>query len=198
MNTRRGAGWAGILLLLAGPAPAGDFWKPFLGGALSGLAVHEGAHLALDLAFDADPRLKGVHFGPLPFFALTHRAGIPPRHEALISGAGFVSQHIWAEVVLSRRQADEPLSNFRKGVLAFHLGTSAAYAGAALARHGPFERDTRGLGDATGTDERLIGALVLAPAAFDAWRCLRPRSEAAKWGARISKAAFLGFIAFKS
>ena len=77
------------------------------------------------------------------------------------------------------------------------MATSVAYAGAAFARYGPYERDTRGIADATGTDERLIGALVLAPAAFDTWRYLRPNSKAARWGSRLSKAAFLGVLLFK-
>lgn len=183
---------------LAQKAPGGDFWKPFAAGAVSGFAIHEASHLTLDLVFDAEPRLKGVHFGPLPFFAVTHRSGLPPRREALISGAGFFSQHVFAEAALSRQTPGESLSTFEKGGLAFHVAASAAYAGAALARYGPFERDTRGIADATGSDERLIGVLVLAPAVFDTWRFLRPNSKTARWGSRLTKAAFLGVIAFKN
>ena len=106
------------------------------------------------------------------------------------------SQHLTAEWILSRRAANEPLSAYEKGVLAFHLGASAAYAGAALARYGPFERDTRGIADATRKDERVIGALVLAPAAFDAWRYLRPRSRLARWASRASKIGFISVLAF--
>lgn len=188
---------AAVLLLLGPSARAGDFWKPFLTGATSGFLVHEASHLALDLAFDAGPYVTGVRFGRVPFFAIAHDADTAPRYEALISGAGFVSQQVWTEAALSRRPEGQTLSNFNKGVLAFHVATSVAYAGAALARYGPFERDTRAIADATNTDERLIGALVLAPAVFDSWRYLRPRSRAAKWGSRLSKAAFLGAIALK-
>lgn len=176
---------------------ASGFWKPFLGGAASAFALHEGSHLALDVAFDAGPRLKGVSFGPLPFFAITHRSNLPPGREALISGAGFVSQHIGSEAIFSTRPAGAALSPFEKGMLAFHVGTSLAYAGAAFSRYGPYERDTRGVADATGSDERLVGALVLAPAAFDTWRAFRPESRTARWGSRLSKAIFLGVIAFK-
>lgn len=49
-----------LLLLIAPPARAGGFWKPFIAGTASGFAIHEGNHLILDLAFDAEPRLKGV------------------------------------------------------------------------------------------------------------------------------------------
>ena len=187
-----------MLLLLGSPARAGDFWKPVLAGVASGFVAHEASHLGFDLAFDAKPRLKGVRFGSIPFFAVAHDADTPPRQEALISGAGFLSQYIWTEIALSHRPAAQSLSNFSKGVLAFHVATSVAYAGAAFARYGPFERDTRGIADATGTDERLIGAVVLAQAAFDSWRYLRPQSRAARWGSRLSKAAFIGVITLKN
>lgn len=188
---------AGLLCLFALPAQAGGFWKPFLAGALTGFAVHEGSHLALDIAFDAEPRLKGVSFGPLPFFAVTHRGNLSAGREALVSGAGFFSQHLTSEIILSRRAEGAALSNFEKGALAFHVATSVAYAGAAFSRYGPFERDTRGIADSTGADERLIGALVLAPAAFDTWRYLRPHSRIARWGSRLAKVGFLGVLAFK-
>jgi len=178
-------------------ARAGDFWKPFIAGVASGFVIHEGSHLILDLAFDTQPRLTGVHFGPIPFFALTHSNKTPPHEEALISGAGFFSQHVTSEIVLTRRAPGDDISPFEKGLLAFHVATSVGYAGAAFARYGPEERDTRGIADATGTDERVIGALVLAPAAFDTWRYLRPNSKAARWGSRLSKAAFLAVILFR-
>lgn len=185
-----------LLGAAASPAAAGSFWKPFVAGAASGFAIHEASHFVLDVAFDTDPRLKKVTFGPLPFFAITHRSGGDPRKEAFISGAGFVSQQASSEWILSRRHAGEKVSAFEKGVLSFHVATSTAYAGAALARYGPFERDTRGIADATMTDERLVGVLVLAPAVFDAWRYFRPQSKAARWGSRLSKVAFLGLLAF--
>lgn len=188
---------AAAFLLLPLSARASDFWKPFLAGAASGFVVHESSHLAFDIALDAQPRLKGVHFGPIPFFAVTHRNGLPERREAVISGAGLFSQHVWSEIDLSRQSSAERIAPFSKGVLAFHIATSVAYAGAAFARYGPYERDTRGIADSIGSDERLIGALVLTPAVFDTWRYLRPHSRAAKWGSRLAKIAFVGVIAFK-
>lgn len=196
---RSSSGLAGLALSLAlvPGARAGESWRPFLFGVTAGFVIHEGSHLALDVAFDAGPRLKGVSFGPIPFFAVTHRSNLKPRHEALISGAGFFSQHVVSEGALSRRGANDRLSAFEKGALAFHLATSVAYAGAAFSRYGPYERDTRGIADALGSDERFIGALVLAPAVFDTWRYLRPNSKAARWSSRIAKAGFLGALAFK-
>ena len=195
--TRRALLALGLLIALTPPARAGGFWKPFLAGAASGFAIHEGSHLLFDAAFDAGPRLKGVSFGPIPFFAVTHRNGLPSNQEALISGAGFLSQQVTSEIVLTRRGPGDDVSPFEKGLLAFHVATSVAYAGAAFTRYGPHERDTRGIADATGTDERVVGALVLAPAVFDAWRYKRPNSRTAKWGSRLSKVAYLGVILFK-
>jgi hypothetical protein len=189
---------AALILAFGGAeAAATDSWKSFLAGAAVGFGVHETSHLAFDVAFDAEPRIKGVRFGPIPFFAITHRNGLPARQEAWISGAGFLSQHAVTEVILSRRAPGQTLSAFGKGALAFHVATSIAYAGAALSKYGPYERDTRGLATATRTDERWVGALVLAPAAFDVWRGLRPDSAAAKWLSRLSKIGYVSFIAFK-
>jgi hypothetical protein len=181
----------------SGEVEAADSWKSFLAGAAVGFALHETSHVAFDVAFGAEPRVKAVHFGPIPFFAITHREGLPERREAWISGAGFLSQHITAEVILSRRASGHSLSHFAKGALAFHVATSVAYSGAAFSKYGPHERDTRGIATATRTDERLVGALVLAPAAFDTWRAFRPDSGVAKWGSRVAKIGYLGFIAMR-
>lgn len=197
---REGLAFAFLCLVPLGrgsEAHAKESWGRFALGAAAGFAIHEGSHTALDLAFDAGPRLKTVHFGPLPFFAITHRSDLPPGREAWISGAGFLSQHVGAEVILSSRGPTERLSSYEKGFVAFHVATSLAYAGAAFARYGPYERDTRGIASAVSSDERVVGALVLAPAVFDAWRAVRPQSRTARWGSRLSKAAFLGFIALK-
>ena len=78
-----------------------------------------------------------------------------------------------------------------KGVLAFNVATSAAYAGAAFARTGPHERDTRGIADAARIDERWVGAMMLAPAVLDAWRYLHPEARWAAWTSRGLKAGFV-------
>ena len=61
----------------------------FLAGSAIGLGLHEGGHLLFDAIFDAQPALAGVHFGPIPFFAITHRNDLSPRREFTISSAGF-------------------------------------------------------------------------------------------------------------
>jgi hypothetical protein len=160
----------------------------FLTGAALGLAVHEGGHVLFDTVFDASPQIKGVRFGPVPFFAITHRAGLSPRREFTISSAGFWMQDLSSEWLLNKRpslrEAHAPLE---KGVLAFNVLNSAGYACVAFARAGPFERDTRGMAESIGVDERAIGALVLAPAVLDAIRYFKPEARWAKWASRAAK-----------
>ena len=64
---------------------------------------------------------------------------------------------------------------------------STGYAFVAFARAGPFERDTRGMADSIGVDERAIGAVVLAPAVFDAIRYFKPEARWAMWASRAAK-----------
>jgi hypothetical protein len=160
----------------------------FLAGAGLGLVMHEGGHLLFDVAFDASPRVTGVRFGPFPFFAITHRGDLSPRREFTISSAGFWIQDLSSEWLLTRRPAlrngHAPIA---KGVLAFNVLNSTGYAFVAFARAGPFERDTRGMADAGGVDERAIGAIVLAPAVLDAIRYFKPEARWAKWASRAAK-----------
>ena len=160
----------------------------FVAGGALGLAAHEGGHLLLDVLFDADPGLRRVEFHGLPFFAITHRSGLPAAQEFAVSAAGFWVQQAGSEWLLTRRPnlrgERAPLA---KGFLAFHVLASASYAGAALFRTGPAERDTLGMASASGLDERWIAPVVLAPALFDAWRYYRPGSRRAVWLARAAK-----------
>lgn len=125
-----------------------------------------------------------MDFHGIPFFAITHRSG-SLRQEFAISSAGFWVQHAGDEWLLSRRpmlrRERAPLA---KGMLAFNLLASAAYAGAAFAKTGPVERDTRGIAAGARIDERWVGAVVLAPAVLDAWRYYHPRSKWAVWTSR--------------
>jgi len=157
-----------------------------------GFGAHEGAHLALDIAFDADPSLQRVEFHGIPFFAVTHRADLSGRRELAISSAGFTVQHVGSEWILTRRPALRgERAPMLKGMLGFNLATSAAYAGVAFARTGPYERDTRGIASAARIDERWVSAMVLAPAALDAWRYFHPH---AKWAAWTSRGAKIGMV----
>ena len=149
------------------PVSAGKF---LAGGAL-GLAAHESGHLVFDAIFDAGAGLRKVDFHGIPFFAITHRSGLPRHQEFTISSAGFWVQHGENEWLLSRRRglrhASAPLA---KGVFAFNVLASVAYSGAAFGKSGPAERDTRGMAESARIDERWIGAMILAPALLDGWR----------------------------
>jgi hypothetical protein len=166
--------------------PAVETGKFFAGAALA-LAAHESGHLLFDVIFDADVNLKGVHLGPLPFFAIAHRAGLPGREEFTISSAGFWIQEGTTEWLLTTRPGIRgENAPFAKGVLAFDVLTSFGYGTVALFKAGPPERDTRGM-SAIGVDERAIGALIMAPAAFDVVRYFLPEARWAKWASRAAK-----------
>lgn len=164
----------------------------FLAGGALGLAAHEGGHLLFNVAFDADPSLTRVDFHGIPFFAISHRADLPRRQEFVISSAGFWVQHAGSEWILSRRpRVRSERAPIAKGILAFNVLASGAYAGAAFARTGPGERDTRGMAVTSRLDERWIGALILAPAVLDAWRYYRPDVAWIKWASRAVKAGMV-------
>lgn len=160
----------------------------FVAGAAIGLGAHEAGHLFFDVLFDADPGLRAVDFHGIPFFAITHRGDLSAAKEFTISSAGFWVQNATNEWLLTRRPhlrgEHAPLA---KGLFAFNVLASAAYAGAAFARTGPAERDTLGMAVTADVDERWIGAVVLAPAAFDMWRYFKPESRAAIWLSRAAK-----------
>jgi hypothetical protein len=148
--------------------------------------------VAVDLAFGEKPGLRKVDFHGLPFFAVTHSSGLPPRHEFAISSAGFWVQNAENEWLLTRRPGLRHEGGpFTKGVFAFNVLASVAYAGAAFGKTGPVERDTRGMADSARVDERWIGTLVLAPAVLDAWRYFHPN---AKWAAWTSRGVKIGMV----
>ena len=168
----------------------------FLAGAAVGLAAHESGHLLFDGIFDANPRIKKVSFHGVPFFAITHDAGLSPRQEFIIDSAGFWVQEATNEVILSRRpNLRRERAPFLKGLFVFNVGTSIAYAGAAFARTGPVERDTRGMADALRWKEPYVGLLILIPAVLDAIRFYHPEQRWAAWGSRAAKIGGVVLIA---
>jgi hypothetical protein len=168
----------------------------FFAGAAIALAAHEGGHLFFDTIFDAHPFVEGVHLGPFPFFAISHPAGTSPRQEFTISSAGFWVQEATDEWMLTKRPhlRDEhaPLA---KGMLAFNVLNSVGYGIVAMARIGPYERDTRGMAASIGVDERAIGVIVMAPAILDAYRYYRPNSRWAIWASRAAKVGSVLLVA---
>jgi hypothetical protein len=161
----------------------------FLAGGGVGLLAHESGHLFFDGVFQAHAGVKKVSFHGVPFFAITHDSGLSPRREFIIDSAGFWVQEMTNEVLLTRRpnlrHESAPLT---KGVFAFNVLASMAYAGAAFARTGPDERDTRGMAESLRWKEPYVGLLILAPAILDAVRFYHPNARWATWGSRSSKA----------
>jgi hypothetical protein len=159
----------------------------FFAGAALGLGLHESAHVIADEAFGANPGVRKVSAGFIPFFAITHEPVTPPK-EFIISSAGFWAQHVGSEIVLSRHpQLRAEHAPVLKGLLAFNIVTSVIYSGAAFVRHGPAERDTRGIALSASVDEPWVGVTVLAPALLDAARYYRPNSRGLRWASRAAK-----------
>ena len=161
----------------------------FFGGAAVGLGLHESGHVLFDAAFEASPGVRKVSAGFLPFFAITHHP-VTPLKEFTISSAGFWVQHGGSEWLLVQhpdlRHED---AAFTKGLLAFNVLTSVGYAGAAFARRGPAERDTRGMALSADIAEPWVGVTILAPAVLDAARYYRPQSRSLRWASRTAKIA---------
>ena len=167
---------------------AGKRIASFLAGGAIGLGTHETGHVIADVALGERPGLRKVDFHGVPFFAITHRSRLPHAKEFTISSAGFWVQHAENELLLVHRpQLRRERAPLAKGVFAFNVLASVAYAGAAFAKTGPGERDTRGMAASARVDERVIGALVLTPALLDAWRYFHRDARAAAWASRAVK-----------
>jgi hypothetical protein len=159
----------------------------FLAGAGGAFLEHEGGHLLFDAIFDAHPYVKSIHFGAIPFFAVAHEP-ISPRREFVVSSAGFWTQEATSEWLLTRRpNFRREHAPFEKGAFAFDILTSVGYGTVAMFKAGPVERDTHGIADSIGVDERAIGAIVMAPALLDAYRYFNPESRWARWTSRLVK-----------
>lgn len=168
-----------------------------LGGAATGLGLHELGHILAGASVGAELRLKKVDFKGIPFFAITHVANLSRRQEYAVSAAGFWAQYAASEWILSANpNLRSEKRRFQEGVLAFHIGTSLMYAGAAFAKAGPYERDTRGMAESLGISERWIGVLVLLPAVLDTYRYFHPDAEWAAWASRGVKLTMVG-LTFK-
>ena len=97
-------------------------------------------------------------------------------------------QHGLSEYVFARHpKLRDEQALVLKGLLAFNILTSVAYSGAAFARTGPDERDTRGMALSAGVDEPVIGAVILVPAILDAARYFGKDSRWIVWGSRAVK-----------
>jgi hypothetical protein len=149
--------------------------------------MHESGHVLFDGVFSAGVTIRRVHLGAIPFFAVSHRSGLPAREEFTISSAGFWVQEASDEWLLGEhpdlRHEHAP---FLKGVFAFNVLNSVGYSAVAFARTGPSERDTRGIAG-IGLDEPVVGAVLLAPAVLDTYRYFTPDARWAVWASRAIK-----------
>jgi hypothetical protein len=169
---------------------AGDVAQFLLGGAL-GLGLHESGHVIAGAALGANPGVKGIRYGFIPFFAITHDP-VSPAREYTISSAGFWVQSITSEWLLTRRpNLREEHATVAKGVLAFDVLASAVYGVAGMAHIGPPERDTRSMAVSLRANEAWVGTVVMAPAIFDTWRYLRPDAKFPRWASRVSKVSLV-------
>jgi hypothetical protein len=189
-----------LIFLVATPAVAQQdsgaekFGKVLLGGA-AGLGLHETGHLIANWAFEEKVRVKKVDYKGIPFFALSHAPDLSPRREYVVSSAGLWTQYLYSEHIFAHHpNLKDEESPFRKGMLTFHVVTSLVYAGAALGRTGPVERDTRGMATSRRIDERWIGVMVLAPALLDVYRYFNPNAHWAAWTSRGVKMGSVALV----
>lgn len=169
--------------------------KKFFPGAFSGFLGHESGHIIMNLALSTHVFLKSVHYGPIPFFTIQPGRYLTNREHYAIASAGFTSQNLSNEWLLTThpnlRNENEP---FLKGVAHFNFWLSAGYAYSAFTRTGPAERDTKGMADSLGWNERWVGAMILTPAVLDAYRYKHPKSKWAKTASRVSKLAIIALV----
>ena len=140
------------------------------------------------MIFDADPTSSASTSTASRSSRSRPQAALSAAQEFIVASAGFWVQQATNEWLLTdARVCGRERAPFAKGVFAFNVAASAAYAGAAFARTGPVERDTRGMASSSGIDERWVGALILAPAVLDTWRYFDPDAKWPIWGSRAAK-----------
>lgn len=165
----------------------------FFEGAFAGFLGHETGHLIANWAMGTDPYLKPVHYGPVPFFTIEPGRYLTPHEHAITASAGFNAQNIIDEWLLTSHpnlsRENEP---FLKGLASFNFWLTVGYAASAFAGTGPAQRDTKGMADALGWNERWVGAMILVPTALDTYRYKHPNAKWAITASRLSKLAMIG------
>jgi hypothetical protein len=193
-----------LVLVLALPAPAlareANFrrftdYLWFALGAGIGLALHEGAHLLVDVATDAKPEIMPVSLGPFPFFAIGPTNIQTQQQRYAIAMAGFVMQDLYSETILQLdprlREHDRPLL---KGMLALHTLLTTGYAITGFAGVGPLQSDVNTLARALAIPPWAVGLLLISPALCDTYRYFVPGSRWAPWVSITGKLTLLGGV----
>ena len=195
-----------VILLLSQSARAdlpkeADFrkvtdWLWLLAGAASGLVIHEGGHVVMDLATGSEPELRKVSLGPFPFFAIQPTKVQSPQQVYAISMMGFATQGLYSELILGidprLREHHRP---FLKGLLGFHVVLSVGYAVTGLAGIGPPQSDVNSMARALQIPSWGTGLLVLVPAVCDLYRYFVPDSRWAPWVSLGGKLTMVGAAA---
>ncbi len=174
---------------------AGDPPK-FFQGAFVALLGHESGHLITNAAIGTDLYLKGVHYGPVPFFTIEPGRRLDRHEHYITASAGFNGQHLMNEWLLTThpnlRRENDP---FLKGIATFNFWLTMGYAATAFAGTGPVERDTKGMADSLGWNERWVGVMILVPTMLDRYRYDHPEAKWAKTASRLSKLFIIGLAA---
>ncbi|MHB9038511.1 MAG: hypothetical protein ACYC64_17810 [Armatimonadota bacterium] len=164
----------------------------FFQGAFAALLGHETGHAIANYSLNTDPYLKSVNYGPIPFFTIEPGRTLTNSQHYITASAGFNAQHAANEWILTKHpnlsSEDEP---FLKGMASFNFWLTVGYAATAFAGTGPSERDTKGMADALGWNERWIGAMILVPTALDTYRYKHPDTKWAVIASRLSKLAII-------
>lgn len=164
-------------------------------GAGIGLALHEGAHLLVDVATDAKPEIMAVSLGPFPFFAIGPTNIQSQQQRYAISMAGFVMQDVYSEAILGfdprLREHNRPLL---KGMLALHTLLSTGYAITGFAGIGPLQSDVNTLSRALAIPPWAVGLMLITPALCDTYRYFVPGSRWAPWVSLTGKLTLLGGV----
>jgi hypothetical protein len=165
----------------------------FFQGAFVALAGHEMGHVIANFAMGTDPYLKSVNYGPIPFFTIEPGRKLNNREHYITASAGFNSQHIINEWLLTKhpnlKDENEP---FLRGIAGFNFWLTVGYAATAFAGTGPPERDTKGMADSLGWNERWVGVMILVPTALDTYRYKHPDAKWAVTASRVSKLVIVG------
>jgi len=168
----------------------------FFSGAFVALLGHESGHLIANSAVGSSVHLKSVNYGPVPFFTIEPNQRLSRREHGITAAAGFNAQNLVNEYVLLKRpnlrREDDA---FLKGMVTFNFWLSVGYAATAFAGTGPAERDTKGMADALGWNEKWVGAMILVPTALDTYRYKHPEAKWAKTASWVSKLLMIGITA---
>lgn len=150
-------------------------WLLLLGGAVSGLVLHEMGHLTVDLIADNKPVIRPVALGPLPFFAISPTQAKSSGELYGVAMAGFFVEAVYTELIFANspdlRYHHQP---FLEGMLALHFALDLGYAITGFAGIGPHESDVNTMARAADVSPAAIGTMLALPLMFDLLRYLKP------------------------